>query len=70
MVNRQALRKACHVATKKKENAAFHLMYSLMGQVFTIGEMAASRGTGLGRAKPGEEDKPILDGDKISTMKG
>jgi hypothetical protein len=32
--------------------------------------MAQSRGTGLGRPKPGGEDKPLLDGEKLATLKG
>jgi hypothetical protein len=69
-INRPGLRKACHAATKKKDNAAFHLMYNLLGHVFSIEEMAQSRGTGLGRHKPEEEDKPLLDGEQLATLKG
>ena len=65
----KALKKACITATKKKDNAGFHLMYNLMDQVFTIKEMAESRGTGVGRAHPGEENKPVLDQQKIGVLK-
>ena len=41
-----------------------------MGHVFTMEEMAQSRGTGQGRPRPGEENKPLLDGEKLATLKG
>jgi hypothetical protein len=56
--------------TKKKDNAAFHLMYNLLGHVFSIEEIAQSQRTGLGRPKPGGEDKPLLVGEKLATLKG
>ena len=68
-MDRQALRKACCAATKKKDNAAFHLMYNLMGHVFTE-EMARSRGTGLERSDHGEKYKPLFDGEKLTKLKG
>ena len=68
-MSKKALKKACIAATKKKDNAGFHIMYNLMYQVFTIKEMAESRGTGVGRAHPGEENKPVLDHQKIGVLK-
>ena len=69
-VSRQALRKACHVATKKRDNDDYHLMYRLLSEVFTVEDLANSRGLGIGRARPGEEDKSVLDAEKNWNFEG
>lgn len=69
-VNRKALRKACATAAKKGIRGGFYLMYGLLDQVFTINELAESRGTGKGQPRPGDENKPILDPERIGVLKG
>ncbi|XP_045181309.2 uncharacterized protein LOC123540387 [Mercenaria mercenaria] len=68
-VDRQGLRRACQEATIKKDNAGYILMYKMLDLVFSLEELAESRGLGIGKPRPGEEHKPVLDAGKIAVLK-
>ncbi|KAH3879780.1 hypothetical protein DPMN_003686 [Dreissena polymorpha] len=44
-------------------------MYGLLDQVFTLHELANSRGTGVGKPRPGDEHKPVLDQGKLDILR-
>ena len=51
---------------KGREKPAYLLMYKLLDLVFTLDEMADSRGTGMGI---GDLTKPVLNQEKIMVLK-
>jgi len=69
-VSRHELRKICQHASRKRHKAAEVLMYGLLGEVFTLEEMAESRGLGLSKPKPEDANRPVLDETKIAVLKG
>lgn len=70
MVNRGKLRKATTSASQwKGDKAAFTLTSKLVTLVFSIEELAQSRGQGLREAKKGDI-RPVLNCSKVEVLKG
>lgn len=70
MVNRGKLRKATSSASQcVGGKAAFTLTSKLATLVFSIEELAQSRGQGLRKAKKGDV-RPVLNSTKIEVLKG
>ncbi|XP_069139400.1 integrator complex subunit 3 homolog [Argopecten irradians] len=67
-VDRNDLHKAMSAA-RKSNRPGYTLCYKLISSVFTMEELAHSRGQGLGKAKPGDI-RPALDKTKCSALKG
>ena len=71
MVDRGLKRKACNAAKAKNGKEGYILMYRLCGAVFTVEEMANSRGQGIGHKKANEDtSRPVIDPAKIKVLKG
>ena len=68
-VDRKLKRKAVEAAKKKPTKAAYILMYKLLDRVFSIEELASSRGQGIGRTST-DDVRPVLDKNKMDALKG
>lgn len=67
-IRSEALRQAIKLA-KKSGKPGYTLCYNLLPGVFTVEEIASSRGQGLTKPKAGDLRKP-LDKERVAAIKG
>ncbi|XP_053405180.1 uncharacterized protein LOC123560690 isoform X2 [Mercenaria mercenaria] len=68
-VKRENKRNILAKALKKKGKEGYIAMYLLCGEVFTITELASSKGLGIGKASKADDPRPSLDQQKIKDLK-